>query len=56
MKYIVFEVDYHDRSFRVGSADTLAEAKKIARRALKKSNGEFPCYIMHAGKCVADIR
>lgn len=56
MKFTVFQIDYHERSFRVGAADTLDEARKIARKALRKSNGEFPCFIMSAGKCVADIR
>ena len=56
MKFIVFEIDYHGRSFRIGSADTLNEAKKIARNALRKSKHEYPCYIMSGGKCVADLR
>ena len=56
MKYTVFQVDYHERSFRVGAADMLDDARKIARRALKESRGEFPCFIMYGGKCVADIR
>lgn len=56
MKFTVFQIDYHERSFRIGEADTLDEARKIARRAFRKSRGEFPCFIMSAGQCVADIR
>ena len=52
----VYEIDYHERAYFVGSADTLSEARKIARKALKKSDGEFPCFVMHNGECVADIR
>jgi hypothetical protein len=56
MKFTVFQIDYHERSFRIGAADTLDEARKIARKAFRKSRGEFPCFIMSAGQCVADIR
>lgn len=56
MAFTVFQVDYHERSFRVGAADTLEEARKIARKALKNSHREYPCFIMHEGKCVADVR
>lgn len=56
MKFTVFQIDYHERSFRIGAADTLDEAWKIARKAFRKSHGEYPCFIMSAGQCVADIR
>lgn len=56
VKFTVFEIDYHGRSFRIGSADSLTEAKKIARNALRKSKHEYPCFIMSGGKCVADLR
>ena len=43
--YNVYEVDYHERSWKKGSAKTLEEAKKIASKAFKESNGEFPVFI-----------
>lgn len=52
----VYEVDYHDRAWLVGKADTIKEAKMIAGCALKKSNGEYPCFISDGEKVVADIR
>lgn len=52
----VYEVDYHDRAWLVGKADTIKEAKRIARAALKRSSGEFPCFISDGEKVVADIR
>ena len=54
--YKVYQVDYHERAQLVGNADTKAEAAKIARKALKKSDGEFPTWIMHNGECIADFR
>ena len=48
----VFEVDYHDRAWSVGKAETLKDAKRIARAALKKSGGEFPTFIVSDGRCV----
>lgn len=56
MKYTVFEVDYTERTYKIGETDEMAEARKIARAALKESKGEFPCFVMSDGKCVADIR
>lgn len=50
--FTVYEIDYHDRSWLVGSADTIQEARKLARKALKKSNGEYPTFIMHDGEMV----
>lgn len=52
----VYEVDYLGRAWLVGKADTLSEAKKIARSALKKSKREFPCFITDGTKCIIDIR
>lgn len=43
--YRVYEIDYHCRSWLVGTADTLKEARKIERKALKASSGEYPTFI-----------
>lgn len=48
--FTVYEIDYNDRCWVVGNADTIQEARKLARKALKKSHGEFPTFIMHEGK------
>ena len=53
---IVYEVDYHERARKIGTASTMKEAKAIARKALKRSNHEFPCFVSDGDKCVADIR
>jgi len=52
----VYEVDYNNRTWIVGKADTIKEAKKIAKGALKKSNGEYPCFVTDGEKVVGDIR
>ena len=54
--FIVYEVDYHERAHKIGTASTMKEAKAIARKALKRSNHEFPCFVSDGDKCVADIR
>lgn len=54
--YTVFEVDYHERSHRIGEFETMAEARKAARDAFKKSGREFPVFIMSGGKCIANYR
>lgn len=54
--FSVFEVDYHERSWKIGEYETMEEARKAAREAFKKSRGEFPVFIMSGGKCVADYR
>lgn len=48
----VFEVDYHDRAWLVGKAETLKDARRMAGAALKKSGGEFPTFIVFDGRCV----
>ncbi len=48
----VYEVDYNDKTYKVGTADDLKEAKKLARAALKKSHGEFPTFISDGHKCI----
>ena len=54
--FIVYEVDYHERAHKIGTASTMKDAKAIARKALKRSNHEFPCFVSDGDKCVADIR
>ena len=54
--FIIYEVDYHERSRKIGTANTLKEARAIAHKALKRSNHEFPCFVSDGDKCVADIR
>ena len=54
--YKVFEIDYHDMAHLVGKAETLPDARRIARQALKESKHEFPCFISDGKKCVEDIR
>lgn len=49
-KFTVYEIDYHDRCWTIGTFDTIQEAKKLARKAFKQTNGEFPTFIMHDGK------
>ena len=52
----VYEVDYHGRAWLIGKAETITEAKKIARSALKKSKHEYPCFITDETKCIKDMR
>lgn len=48
----VYEVDYNDKCYEVGTADNLKDAKKLARAALKKSHGEFPTFISDGRTCI----
>lgn len=48
--FTVFEVDYNDRSYKIGTAETLKEACSLERKALKKSNGEYPTFTMDGTK------
>lgn len=50
--YKVFEVDYCDRSYKLGESENLTEAKKIANKAYKNSNGEYPVFIVDDKKVV----
>ena len=54
--FIIYEVDYHERARKIGTANTMKEARAIAHKALKRSNHEFPCFVSDGDKCVADIR
>ena len=51
-KFTVYEIDYHDRCWIVGVAETVQEARKMARKALKRTKGEFSTFIEHEGKVV----
>lgn len=42
--YTAFEIDYTDRCYKLGTAETLKEAIAIERKALKRSGGEFPTF------------
>lgn len=48
----VFEVYYTQKTFPVGESNNLTAAKKLARKAYKKSNGEFPVFISDGTKVV----
>lgn len=52
--YTVFEVDYNERCYKLGTAETLKEACAIERKALKKSHGEFPTFSTHGAKQVTN--
>lgn len=47
-----FEIDYHDKSHLIGESDNLKEAKKIASKAYRKSNGEYPVFVEDEKKVV----
>lgn len=42
--FTVYEVDYTERCYKIGTAETLKEACAMERKALKKSHGEFPTF------------
>lgn len=50
--YTVFEVDYNDRCYKLGTAETLKEACAMERKALKKSHGEYPTFSIDGTKTV----
>lgn len=50
--YKAFEIDYHNRSHIIGESENLAEAKKMANKAYRKSNGEFPVFVENGEKVV----
>lgn len=52
----VFEVDYNEKAYLVGTVETLQAAKKLGKKAIKNSHGEFPVFISDGKKVVADIR
>lgn len=54
--YKVYEVDYHERTWLVGTAETMKEARSMARKAVKASGGEFPAFIDLDGETVCVIR
>ena len=43
--YKVFEVDYYDKSYNIGESEDLTEAKKLANKAYKNSNGEYTVFV-----------
>lgn len=52
--YTVFEVDYNGRCYKLGTAETLKEARAMERKALKKSRGEFPTFSTDGTKQVTN--
>ena len=52
--YKVFEIDYNGKCYFLGSADTVKDACKIEKKALKKSHGEFPTFTSDGKKCVTN--
>ena len=52
--YKVFEIDYNDKCYILGTTDNIKEAIKIEKKALKKSRGEFPTFTSDGRKCVTN--
>ena len=52
--FTVFEIDYNDRCYKVGTAKTLKEALALERDTLKKNHGEFPTFTSDGTKCVTN--
>ena len=52
--FTIYEVDYTDRCYKLGTAETLKEAIAIERKALKKSGGEFPTFTSDGHKAVTN--
>lgn len=52
--YTVFEIDYNNRCYKIGTAETLKEACALERKALRKSHGEFPTFSSDGTKCVTN--
>ena len=52
--YKVFEIDYNDKCYLLGTTDNIKEAIKIEKNALKKSHGEFPTFTSDGRKCVTN--
>lgn len=52
--YKVFEIDYNDRCFLIGTTDSVKEAIRIEKKALKKSHGEYPTFTSDGCKCVTN--
>ena len=52
--YKVFEIDYNDKCYLLGTTDNIKEAIKIEKKALKKSHGEFPTFTSDGRKCVTN--
>lgn len=50
--YKAFEIDYNDRVYIVGESENLTEAKKMANKAYKNSNGEFTVFVEDGEKVV----
>lgn len=50
----VFEIDYNDRCYLIGTAETLKEACAIERKALRKSHGEYYTFTSDGCKCVTN--
>lgn len=50
--YTAYEVDYHNRCHKLGTANTLSDAVKMERKSLKISKGEYPTFTENGSKCV----
>ncbi len=48
-----YEIDYHGRPFFLGTSKTLKDALRLEKKALRKSNGEFPTFTENGKKCIA---
>ena len=49
-----YEVDYNGRRWKLGDFETIKEACKAERKALKASNGEFPTFTTNGRECVTN--
>lgn len=49
-----YEVDYTDRTYLLGTFESLKEAQAAERKALKKSHGEFPTFTSDGRKQITN--
>jgi hypothetical protein len=52
--YKTYEIDYNNRTYLLGTFETLKEAVTAERKALKKSHGEFPTFTSDGKNCLTN--
>lgn len=52
--YTIYEVDYNDRCWKIGTAKSIKEACTMERKARKESRGEFPTFTTDGKKPVTN--